>query len=66
MIKGIIFFIIGAFITLALDEPYAIAFIGGLVSAVLAISIDMRNKLKNLEVANKNTAKSADDQVRMV
>lgn len=66
MIKGIIFFIIGAFITLALDEPYAIAFIGGLVSAVLAVCIDMRNKLKNHEAANKNTAKSADDQVRMV
>ena len=60
MIKGIIFFIIGAFITLALDEPYAIAFIGGLVSAVLAISIDMRNKLKNHEAANKNTTKSDD------
>lgn len=66
MIKGIIFFIIGAFITLALDEPYAIAFIGGLVSAVLAVCIDMRNKVKNLEVENKNTAKSDDGQVRMV
>lgn len=66
MIKGIIFFIIGSFITLTLDEPYAIAFIGGLVSAVLAISIDMRNKVKNLESANKNTSKSDDDQVRMV
>lgn len=66
MIKGIIFFIIGSFIMLTLDEPYAIAFIGGLVSAVLAISIDMRNKVKNLESANKNTSKSDDDQVRMV
>ncbi len=57
---SIVFFLLGGLITFLLDGSLALSFIGGLVSAVLAVCIDMRNKLKNHEAANKNTTKSDD------
>lgn len=51
---SIVFFIIGGLITFLLDGSWALCFVGGLVAAVLAVCIDMREKVKKLESSKEN------------